>query len=171
MFASIIQKLFLYFDLPQVPNFALQEIPEEKDCWLYILTCNRNYSNRNVFKIGYSSNVEQHICNHVSWDASIDELRSFKIKMSLDEAKAIKRKIKLEVRDYSLVTRRKFAGRADWFHRGALSLVMGMLNDVEIETGFLHTDINMLKFLKEYEVLARIKRDLPRNKRIRYPNL
>lgn len=141
--------LFMYnFDnTGGLQEISKEVIVEKKDTevWLYVLLTHSNYSQKNVMKIGFSTNVEANICSHLSNDAKINYQCSFKTLMLRSDAIAFKDKIRKMVEQHSIKTRRTFKGKSDWFYSPAFDIVME-----ELPKGTVYQDIDWKKYQVEY---------------------
>ena len=129
MFEQLIIYLIAAFD-----NSPKVDETEINVSWLYIIALSSNYGHKNVFKIGFSKDVESHLTRQLSADHVIDKQRSFKIQLdSVDSVKDLKKEVKLKCKGHHMKTRSNFCGKSDWYDYDALDTVVDTLSLFEIQ--------------------------------------
>lgn len=126
---------------------------EDGPVFLYLVYLNHNYKNRNVIKLGFSNNVEAHLCSQLSDDFSAKDWYCFKIPMLRSEAMAFKDKVRPLISRYQLKTRRSFKGMRDWYHEQALGTLMDKL-----PYGTDYQKINWDLFRQEYKQRKQLRK-------------
>ena len=126
MFKNLVLKFLLYFNQPEP---EISELSISGTSWLYIVACLDNYNNKNIFKIGYSQNVEQHLCSQLARNCVIDTDRSFKILMGgISDTKEIKKIVKQACVGHNLKCKSVFQGKSDWYTYEVLDKAVSLLN-------------------------------------------
>jgi hypothetical protein len=100
---------------------------EDGPVFLYLIYLKHNYRNKNVIKLGFSNNVEAHLCSQLSEDFSAEDRCCFKIPMLRSEAISFKDMVRPRIAMYQIKTRRVFRGMRDWYYYQAHDMIIDKL--------------------------------------------
>jgi hypothetical protein len=164
MFASTIYRILNSFYLDEPPyhtNEGIELYPtfpglvkqEDGPVFLYLVYLKSNYTYRHVVKIGFSNNVESHLCSQLAENFVAEDRGCFKIPMLRSEAIAFKDMVRPRIAEHQLKTRKSFRGMRDWYYEPAYDLIMDYF-----PYGTDYQKIDWDLFRKEYKKRAAFRR-------------